>query len=381
MNLPLLRNESSLPRRRWLAIGFGVLAVLGLSYLAFGPSNAQRDAVANQAEPDNSKKLLFCSWNVENMFDDKDDKRKQVDELYDTAFFKNEQLRKLKYERISSALMKMNGGNGPDVISCIEVESVRALELLMAALNEKVKDPAMKYKSMAMKNLDAGRHIAPGVISRYPLSQYTTKLHGQDLRILETHLIVNGYDLCIVASHWTSKLKQSSGGNGEAGREKYARTIYDLYRGMTKKKSDVDFLVSGDFNDTPDSDIVTDVLGGIGDIKKVKASGDYPPLLDLFAGKTGDKFGTLWFDGKPLIYDHICVSGGMLDELGWSCKPESVATVTDGLIRPGSTRRQPWRFGDPDQNMKDGERGFADHFPVTVELMVRASKAPAPNKP
>ena len=122
---------------------------------------------------------------------------------------------------------------------------------------------------------------------------------------------------------------------------------------------------------------MVDVLHAGGDALKVKAATTNPLLLDLFAGKAPDKFGTLFYNGKPMIYDHICVSKGMLDEAGWSCDPTSVQTVTDGLRRPGATRREPWRFDAPDRKIKDSDRGFSDHFPVTVKLKVRpANTAP-----
>ena len=84
------------------------------------------------------------------------------------------------------------------------------------------------------------------------------------------------------------------------------------------------------------------------------------------AGKDPKDYGTHWHI-KPLIYDHICISPGLLDNEGWSCDPASIHTVTEGLIAPGAKHRQPWRFG----NQKDTHtRGYSDHFPVTVRLTV-----------
>ena len=66
----------------------------------------------------------------------------------------------------------------------------------------------------------------------------------------------------------------------------------------------------------------------------------------------------------------------MLDRKGWSVDPDSVATITAGLTRTGATRREPFRFGNPDRAMKSSERGFADHFPVIVKLKVEAKAPP-----
>jgi len=284
----------------------------------------------------------------------------------------------LKLDRIASAFLKMNDGKGPDIIACLEVESVRAAELLQGTLNKKLQnakaDDKLQYKNVAMKNLNGGRHIAPCVITRLPITPQLTRMHGQQLRILECHVTVNGHDLCIIASHWTSQLKQRDGTDGDIGREKYAVAIYEAFRAMNKKSIDCDVLVCGDFNDTPDAEPVFKVLGAIGDKTKVKPTDKEPYFLNLMAGKEPAKFGTLWYGGKPLIYDQICASPGLLDNKGWSIEPDSVATVTAGLIRTGATRREPFRFDNPSKSMKPSERGYADHFPVVVKLNVAAKK-------
>ncbi len=377
---PMLR---ALPRRaKWLILAMVVLGFgIGFSGLLHScATEVPQPKSDTLLKPDGETSVYFCTWNVENLFDDKKDKRNNIDTEFDNAFSENEELRNLKYDRIASAFMKMNEGKGPDIIACMEVETVRAAELLQGVLNKKLKDAKadeiLQYKYVAMKNLDAGRHIAPCVISRLPIIPQLTKLHGRQLRILECHVNVNGYDLCIMASHWTSQLKQRDGSDGDSGREKYAVAIYETFRDINKKSIDSDFLVCGDFNDTPDADSIVKVLGAIGDKSKVKPTEKEPFLYNLMAGKDPAKFGTIWYSGKPLIYDQICVSPGMLDRKGWSVDPDSVATITAGLTRTGATRREPFRFGNPDRAMKSSERGFADHFPVIVKLKVEAKAPP-----
>lgn len=364
----------------WKAVAIAVVLVGGLIYLIaqragpeappgdFSPSDYTAAAVPGTAL-DGSGRYLFCFWNVENLFDDVNDPRRPTDEEYDDPFAADAHLRQLKYDRLASALVKMNGGTGPDIIACVEVESTRAAELLQEALNAKITDPKLRYTHLAMKDLDAGRHIAPCVITRLPIDAAKTRLRGSKVRILETHLRVNGYDLCAFVTHWTSQVTQRGGGDDiETGRGKYAHTIYEAVSELTEKNPKADVLVCGDFNDTPDSEPVVQVLRATGD--RAVVSANPPRLLDLMAGKPAEKFGTLWYNGKPLIYDQICVSAGMLDDKGWGCDPDSVRTATDGLIRSTASRREPWRFASPKSRMLDDARGYSDHFPVTVELRV-----------
>lgn len=365
---------------RWVVLL--VLAVVALAaasgiFSSCAPGDRKPTRSEVPGSVDNSA-IAFCTWNVENLFDDKLDKRNAIDTEYDTAFAENEELRKLKYDRIAGAFLKMNDGRGPDIIACLEVESVRAAELLKGVLNDKLKeskaDDKLLYKNIAMKNLEGGRHIAPCVITRLDMVPQLTRMHGRMLRILECHVVVNGYDLCIFASHWTSQLKQRDGTDGDSGREKYAVAIYEAFRTMNKRDQNCDAIVCGDFNDTPDAEPVFKVLGAIGDKSKVKPTDNEPYFLNLLHGKDPAKFGTIWYNGKPLIYDHICVSPGLLDNKGWSVDPDSIATVTAGLTRVGATRREPFRFGNPGKETKTSERGFADHFPVMVKLKVEPKK-------
>lgn len=360
-----------LPRQAQYAI-VGV-AVVGLVLYAAGAFAPRPVNTTVEAEGDGVAKFVFVSWNVENLFDDKLDKRGPADREYDGPFADDAKLRTLKYDHIADALLSIGKGRGPDIIACMEVESVRAAEILTGVLNSKVRDPNLKYVSFAMKNLDGGRHIAPCVISRLPLSQAATRLHGNRIRILESRLTVNGHELAILATHWTSKLQQRDGGNGEGGRENYARTIARVYADMLKKNLAADVIVCGDFNATPDEEEVTTDLGAVGDAAMVKASASAakPLLLDLFAGKNPQEYGTLWYNGKPLVYDHLCVSPGMLDATGWTYDPGSEATFTRGLAMRNNPRR-PWRFGDP-ANEPTGGRGFADHFPVVMTITVEAN--------
>jgi len=357
-----------------LTRSFAVLALLA----SLATCTAQSPAKPKDGE---AKEYFFCFWNVENLFDDKDDKRNTVDEEYDDPFAENAELRKLKLDRLTSAILKMNDGNGPDILACCEVESVRAGELLMNALNAKLKDAKkddLLYKFLLMQNLDAGRHIAPCVITRVPCDLGATRLNKNKLRILETHLKVNGHDLCLVATHWTSQLKQTDGSSGDEGRNKYANTIFDRFRQLNKDDIHTDYFACGDFNDSPDADPIVKNLGAIGDKTKVKPGNDpkeEPFFLNLMNGKDPAKFGTIWYDGKPKVYDQICVAPGLIDNDGWSVDPSSIATITEGLIRKGATRREPWRFGDPKRDLKDSERGFSDHFPVTCKLKVAAKAA------
>ncbi len=349
--------------RRNLPILLGLLLLVAVGYWW---SNRPMPIESSPAyEAGKQGEFLFCFWNVENLFDDRDDRRLSIDEPYDDWFAYDADARQLKLRRLSDALLKLNGGRGPDVLACCEVESERAAELLRDALNAGLTDPNWHYRHIAMKEVSSGRHIAPCVISRLPVRDDRTRLVGSKLRILATQLDVNGYPLTVVASHWTSHLRDGDG--AESRREKYGETIYNLYRDRAIRDPEVDLLVCGDFNDGPQDASVRSSLQATGDLAEMTPDAIEPKLFNLMAGKDPARFGT-HYHSKLLIYDQIVVSRGMLDDSGWSCDPGSMATV-NGLVRPGGRTRAPWRFGNA--NDDTFERGYSDHFPVTVRLKVR----------
>jgi endonuclease/exonuclease/phosphatase family metal-dependent hydrolase len=306
---------------------------------------------------------LFCHWNVENFFDDKHDKRTfAADEVYDKWFAGDPAVLQQKLGKLTEALLKMNNGRGPDILAICEVESVRAAELLKDALNKKL-DEKLHYQNVLMKEVSAGRHIAPAIITRLPVVKDKTRLLDKKMRILEGHIVVGGHELVVFASHWTSRL----GGGGEDRREAYADRIHGAFKAMYKSNAKVDVLVCGDFNDTPHDVSVVKHLHSSANPSDVRSGGDDPLLYNLFAGKDPERgFGTHFYNGKWFIFGQILVSPGMLDNHGWVCEVETVHTAND-LYRPGDTKKRPWRFGDPKD---DAPRGYSDHFAVTVKLRV-----------
>jgi endonuclease/exonuclease/phosphatase family metal-dependent hydrolase len=312
---------------------------------------------------------LFCFWNVENLFDDQNDKRGQADEEYDNWFSRDIPALQMKLDRLTEAILKLNDGRGPEILGICEVEGVRAADLLREALNKKLTDETLHYRNVLMKEVAVGRHIAPAIITRLPVKGNRTRLLGSQMRILEGHIDADGHDLVVIVSHWTSRLTDETGER----RAKYADQIHGEYKAMYLSNPKVDLLVCGDFNDPPDALSVTGHLRAVGDADRVrKSTSTEPLLLGLLADKDPKAgFGTLTYQNKWFIYDQICVSPGLLDTEGWTCLPDSVQVV-NSLGRPGDKQHRPWRFGGEKQQ---GERGYSDHLPVTVRLKVQWAKS------
>lgn len=317
-------------------------------------------------DPGKATEYLFCFWNVENLFDDKDDRLPRPDDAYDKYFSGDEDALKAKLDKLAGVLMKMNGGKGPDVLCAAEVESERAAQLLMGAMNAKLDDKLLHYREVVYADPKGKRSISVPMITRLPV-EGKARILRNGLRIQETKVVVNGHELVVISSHWSSRISDKKGDS----RARYADQIHGRFRAMYKSNPKVDFLVCGDFNDNPDDKSVTEHLLAVGTLEAMKAGGDVPKLFDCFAKAYADGKGTHYYRNKAYVFDHICVSPGLLDGEGWSCLVETAAIVPEIKSPRGVA---PNRFGGPGDRRPYSKRGASDHYPVTVRLRVAAKK-------
>lgn len=342
---------------------YGCLSLLGALLLIV--SQGCQPSLPTNSLKSSQTEFVFCHWNVENFFDDKNDGRTGPgDKEFDVLYADNADLLKQKLAKLTEAILKMNDGKGPDILALVEVENVRAAELLQKALNDKLGDKAPHYESVLMKEVSAGRHIAPAILTRLPVVKDRTRTLDRNHRILVGHIKVNDHELIVIASHWTSR-KQ----DGTRQRADYADKIYGAANAMYQSNPDVDVLVSGDFNDDPDDDSVVKHLHSSGNLDEVRGSSPLK-LLNVFADKNAKEFGTHYYK-QWHIFDQIALSPGLLDNKGWSCDPKSVEVVND-LHKANDKQKRPWRFGGANDK---GPRGYSDHFPVTVKLRLEKAAA------
>ncbi|MFO0867053.1 MAG: hypothetical protein U0744_20830 [Gemmataceae bacterium] len=307
------------------------------------------------------REYLFCFWNVENLFDDINDGRTgQGDKEYDPWLAHNPDILKLKLSKLADALLGMNGGKGPDILAIAEVESLRAAQLLQFTLNSRLADPELHYRNVLIKEVKVGRHIAPAILTRLPVAADRTRHLGTSAqRILEGHIVVDGRELIVIASHWTSRLREEN----SRQRGEYGDKIYGECNAIWHSNPNADILVCGDFNDNPNDASVTQHLRATGDVNRVRNNASLS-LFNLFADKSATSgFGTEYERGWN-IFDQIVVSPGMIDGHSWNVEPDTLQ-VGSHLAQANDRNRRPWRFGgEKDTN----PRGYSDHFPVMVKL-------------
>jgi endonuclease/exonuclease/phosphatase family metal-dependent hydrolase len=301
---------------------------------------------------------LFCTWNVENFYDDHDDPRNNDED--EDWFGRNPRIVAAKVRMLADALLLQNGGRGPDILAMVEVENRRAVELLRDQLNGRL-STADQYQTIVQRDNLTGRRFGPAILSRLPARDGLTRTFG-GRRILESHLVADGVPLVILVSHWTSRLR---GGN-EDKREAYAEVIYRAFLDLRRADPAVDCLISGDFNDGPDDPSVRIGLRTTANPDDVRAADPKPRLLDLMAGRDPGSFGTYYYRSRWEVLDHVIATPGLLDDRGWSILPATLRVAHPPELRAGRAGA-PWRFGNPADTKP---RGPSDHFAINVRLRV-----------
>jgi hypothetical protein len=268
-----------------------------------------------------------------------------------------------KLSNLCDVLVPLNGGRGPDILALCEVESKRAADLLAEALNGRL-IAQDRYTSVVLVGEPPSRtrHISPALITRLPVSYAASQRWTQKRRLFEATVTADGKALTLIVSHWTSRVSDDDG----SSRDNYAKVIRARFESAFEADPAVDFLVCGDFNDTPEDRSVKTFLGATGDLGRVRGATS-PVLFDLFARASAEGKGTIYDGAKPYLFDHVCVSPGLLDDRGWSCDPDSGSIVTSFANDKG----RPHSFGKPGSGAPLRSRGYADHFPVTARLRVR----------
>jgi len=376
---PLLRLWGGLPTSVRVAVVLTGVVIVVVGVLVFanlpppgggttlGPDGGATERPGGEAPPvsdTGAGTYTFCFWNVENLFDDQEDGRGGADKAFDTWMASDATARERKLAKLCDVLLsdELNGGKGPDIVALAEVESDRAAELLQNALNARLTDEKLRYGARAFVSpgRGAGRHIGPALIARLPIDRPSQLGERQRLRIMETRVRAGGHALTVIASHWSSRLSDKTGAN----RAKYADVIYGRFKELYTADAAVELLVCGDFNDDPTDASVTEHLCAVGDAEAARGAAKlFDPFFALFEqGKL-----THYHSPKGHVFDHICLSPGLLGGAGWSYVEGSARIVPMFASRNG----HPNRFGSRSDKRAWGSRGASDHFPVTVQLQVK----------
>ncbi|MDR3118063.1 MAG: endonuclease [Mediterranea sp.] len=310
-------------------------------------------------------------WNVENLFDTEPDSLKQ-DKEFTPASTRGWNIRRYKKKMadVSRVITAVGEWEPPALVGLCEVENDRVLHYLTRYSPLKLHG----YRYVMTESQDL-RGIDVALLyqrDKFKLIGYNCL--RQDLGVGErptrdilhvTGLAPTKDTLDVLVVHFPSRF----GGERESEwkRLSVARLLRSAVDSLIAARREARIIIMGDFNDFPENRSIKKVLG----VKRLEKPFDDDALYHLFAHKTakvGDGYGSYKYQGEWGIFDHLIVSGKLLDPSARFHTGERHA----GIVRLPFLLVKDERFGGLQPfrtyNGMKYQGGYSDHLPVRVDF-------------
>jgi predicted extracellular nuclease len=311
-------------------------------------------------QPDSVKGLRVGFWNLENLYDTKNDPWNDDDFTPEGSNFWDA----TRYSNKLGNLCQVIDSLGVDILGVCEVENLGVLKDLAARLKEKGKNyEIVHFDSPDERGIDAGLYFNPAKV-RLIFSEPIPVVLGEKDKtrdILHARFvhIITGDTLHYFVNHWPSRR-----GGQQQSAEKRAMAAQCLNRYLQGNNLlSKSVVVVGDFNDNPWDSSIQKVLGACKPAKKASCN-----LYNLGAFFTASGKGTLKFGNSWDIFDQIMISGSLWNEKGRRLK---FKPYSNRIYAPEWMLQKGGKFdGHPLRTFggKSYLNGYSDHLPVTADL-------------
>lgn len=298
-------------------------------------------------------------WNVENLFDTRDDPHTDDDE-FTPGGEKHWTRRKLnaKVQGIAKTLIMMDL---PDVVGVAEVENAYVLrELCNGTPLVQSGYRYVHHNSPDRRGIDCALLYRPDRFRvtahrTVSLSDSTSGFFTRDILVVEG-VTSNGDTVCLLLNHWPSK---RGGDEADEHRLEAARTLRSLMVQLHREHPSAAIVAMGDMNSTADEPAIAQGMGFEGDSTN-------PDGIRLLTQRLPNDWGTHKFQGLWNYIDQVF----FLADDSWLVKKLKLVKfdhlLTDDGNRPGVRPRR--------TNVGPRyEGGLSDHLPVLLRLTRRTS--------
>lgn len=317
-------------------------------------------AIAISANAQKKSSLSIGFYNVENLYDTKDDPG--VDDAEFLPDSKNQWTQeryKKKLENLSQVIDSM--GNGPSILGLCEVENREVLEDLIKTDRLKAKEYGIVHE-----NSPDRRGIDVALIYKKsdfkPIYHQIVRLVKEDEPNFLTRDILlvkgslNNVPVYFMVNHWPSR----RGGEGVSVPKrvfaaKTARMVMDT---ILAKNAQSAIVLMGDFNDEPIDSSIAKVLGASPILESEK-----PYCFNLMGPLKAGGDGSHYYNNTPHMLDQIIVTPTLLKEN----TPMRVKKGSASVYRPiWMQESNPKYKGNPLRTYVGAKYlgGYSDHFPV-----------------
>lgn len=312
-------------------------------------------------------------YNVENLFDTKDDSLKNDNDFLPDGFMRWTPWKYWeKLRDITRVITAVGGMQSPALIGLCEVENdsvifdltrrspLRTQEyayLISDSPDDRGIDVALLYQRHQFRLLES--------------REYEIRFSGRNLRPTRNILhavgnLINGDTLDVFVCHFPSR------SDGQRETEPLRVAAATLLRKKTDSlfriREDAHILIMGDFNDHPDNKSLSQTLQA----KRVTAKTDKKGLYNLFYHRMKERdFGSYKYQGRWEVLDQFMASGNLLMQSNTVSVDDNNAHIfkADFLLEE-DTRY----YGKKPFRTNLGPRylgGFSDHLPIYMDLTIR----------
>jgi len=305
-------------------------------------------------------------YNVENLFDTKDDPKTNDNKFTPIG---DKKWDKVKYaekpQNLAKVISQLADNKYPTFLGVCEVENKKVLQDL-------ANQPALKQANYGVAHIESpderGIDVAllynksifkiNEVIAYQPdLSSYNDKT--RDILYVKGEL-ANGEILHFMINHWPSR----GGGRKESEPKRIAaaNALLSIQKEVQAKDPNAKIIVMGDFNDEPSNQSISKTLNVACDIENIENN----QLFNAFCNLEKQDNGSYRYRSYWDMLDQIMVSKSLItDTVGIHFTPNSAGIKSESwMIQTGKYKGFPLRTYGGNKYLA----GYSDHFPVYISL-------------
>ncbi|MDZ4757155.1 MAG: endonuclease/exonuclease/phosphatase family protein [Bacteroidota bacterium] len=314
------------------------------------------------------KQYTVAFYNVENLFDTINDKKKNDEEFLPLAENKwDSEKYANKLLHLSKVISELGSDDGPDVIGLCEIENRRVLmDLVKTPLLQRKGYEIVHYESPDMRGIDVALFYKKSLFTFIDSKKYKVKLPDKKRSATRDILMVqllNAKNDTIVffVNHFPSRL----GGieKSAPNRCTAAAILKSKFDSIIAANYQSNIVMMGDFNDEPDDSSIKYILKCNFTMGESSYNELYNPMLDL--KKKGE--GTIVYQKKYELIDQFMMSNHLLyqnNKLHYV--PNSVTIFKPEYIQ----EQNPKYKGKPYRTFVGPKylNGYSDHFPIYMKI-------------
>jgi len=313
--------------------------------------------------------LLLAWWNVENLFDTKDDPNKKDEDFTPNGRNQWTEARlEHKMKNLSQVILDMKqtpmaSGKLPDIIGFCEVEHQALLETLFQDHLKANNYGLVYHETEDFRGIDIAFAYDKNRLQVKGFKTHPVVINGRHSRdILEVEFEFQGKTLVVFGNHWPSRWGGKK--RSEPKRIKAAAILRSAVDAHLAKNPNADIVMLGDFNDQPKNPSIKKTLKANGGFNTVK-NGTSGKLYNCW--KSSESQGSYIYKNKWNKLDHAIVSKGLLDEQNFFItkrsflcfNPDYLLKKSRGKFYISRSYRGSKYYG-----------GYSDHLPLLLLLHV-----------